>query len=243
VEAGVYITTPECTKQIDRDSIKVVDSKAYIEVKLCKKFRTLTGADHHNAYPLEHNPFLLSLRKRRCEATTALMAAAHEASFSDPSCAPTKFVRKFLFEDIKTTIGVVCPGFTSCGEDIPETTISMMTAQYHNSRIWFELSLKNFDFIRFGVRYTMFDVPARKRKGKHSAPEFVGCPQAKLRDDRCGVYCRWRNCDGKWSAKTVSVKWSDDHAMFTEGQMTVAMAARSQFDTHHVSVVRNNVSR
>jgi len=195
------------------------------------------GRGSSDAYPFEHNPFLLSLRKRRYEATTALMVAAHAASFSDPMVS-TKFVRKFLFEDIKTTIDVVCPGFTSCGEDIPETTISMLTAQYHNSRIWFELGPKNFDYIRRGVRHTMFDVPARKREDKHSAPEFVGCPQARLRDDRCGVYCRWRNGDGKWSMKTVSVTWSDDHAMFTERQMTAAMAAQSHFDTHRVPAVR-----
>jgi hypothetical protein len=236
VEAGVYVTTPEGTKQMSRDSIKIIDGKVYCEIKIDGKFRALTGADHPNAHPLEHNSFLTALRKSRHDATTALLAAAHEASFVDPSSAPTKFIRKFLMEDIKTTIDVLCPGFvTSGGEVVPEVTISMLTAQYHNSRIWFELGPRNFEYVRLGVRHTMFDVPTRKRKDKSAPPDFVGCPAARLRDDRCGVYCRVRNADGKWSVKTFPVKYSDVNEILTSRHMDAAIAAQSHFDTHHVA--------
>jgi hypothetical protein len=220
---------------MSRDSIKIIDGKVYCEIKIDGKFRALTGADHPNAHPLEHNSFLTALRKSRHDATTALLAAAHEASFVDPSSAPTKFIRKFPMEDIKTTIDVLCPGFVTRGEVVPEITISMLTAQYHNSRIWFELGPNNFDYVRLGVRHTMFDVPTRKRKDKNAPPDFVGCPAARLRDDRCGVYCRVRNADGKWSVKTFPVKFSDVHEILTSRQMDAAISAQSHFDTHHVA--------
>ena len=66
VESGVYITTPECTKQIDRDSIKVVDSKVYLEVKVGKKFRALPGADHQNERPVPVVAPQAPLRGDRC---------------------------------------------------------------------------------------------------------------------------------------------------------------------------------
>jgi hypothetical protein len=229
IEAGVYVTTPDGCKQLDRDTIKLVDGAVFMEIKCSRKFAALCGADHPNAHSLENNSFLQTLRKHRHDATTALMEAAHEASGTTG-----RFVRKFLFDDIKTTINVVCPGFSHDGEDVPEHTVKMLTAQYHNSRMSFELSPENFDYIRNGVRHTMFDEPARKRKDKNSPPEFVACPAARLRGDRLAVYCRVRNADGKWSMKTFPVKFSDKPDLLEERQINAAMSAQCHFDAHHV---------
>ena len=84
----------------------------------------------------------------------------------------------------------------------------------------------------------MFDVPSRKRQGKHSPQEFVGCAAARLRDGRRAVYGRVRNADGKWSVKTFPVKFSDVHEIFTERQMNAAMSAQSHYDAHHVPAPR-----
>ena len=239
IEGGVFITTPEGTRQVDKESLKVVDGKIYMEVKCCLKLRTLCGADHPRAFNLEDNAFLGTLRKSRYDATTALLSAAHAASW-DPSVgpAPSKFVRKHLFDEIKTTVDVVCPAYRAFGTDVPACTIGMLTAQYHNSRVWFELSPENFDYVRLGVRHTMFDVPSRKRKDKNSPPDFVGCAAARLRDDRRAVYSRVRNADGKWSLKTFPVKFSDVHEFFTERQMNAAMEAQRHYDACHVPAPR-----
>ena len=212
--------------------VAICQGRSFIKVSCQdRKLAALCGAKLSSAHPLKGCEFIGLLLALRNSKVTELMNAKAEAADATPAL---KKARKDQIDVIDPIVEIDVPGFAAEDEqDVPQTTISVMSSSNMNECAWVEATPATLELVVKGIKSTIGQSTRYARKPAGERVTFDNCPNVYKQTRNNSVYATYTTADGQRKTHTISVKHSDIEHVFQQRLEEAAKEVQAFYDMEH----------